>query len=184
MRTIKWCLYNTAAANDHCATPQRRSRHELAWIWTDFWANSVGRRRRATALIETTGWAARASSELQPVRCSRKTQVKFAIASMSKNLLHCCICAHARVHMHFFRRVCIHFWQELWAPCMCRCVRSTGVVNICVHICLHARYKMCICAHVFAVCSFSVGEQGFGGSANLWKHLLLGVGDYFWQKER
>ena len=35
-------------------------------------------------------------------RCSRKTQDKFAIASMAKKLLHRCIRAHARVHMHFF----------------------------------------------------------------------------------
>jgi len=42
-----------------------------------------------------------------------------------------------------------------------------------VHICVHARYRMCICAHVCVVCSFSVGEH------SLWGHLLLGVGGYF-----
>ena len=31
-----------------------------------------------------------------------------------------------------------------------------------VHICLHARYRMCICAHVCAVCSFSVGNENGG----------------------
>jgi len=31
----------------------------------------------------------------QPARCSRKTQNKFAIASMAKKLLHRCIGAHA-----------------------------------------------------------------------------------------
>jgi len=43
-----------------------------------------------------------------PLR-SRKTQRKFAIASIAKNLLHRCICAHARVHMQFLRRVYLHF---------------------------------------------------------------------------
>jgi len=45
--------------------------------------------------------------------------------------------------------------------------------------CLHARYRMCISAHVCAVCSFSVGQRRWGGSASLWKHLLLGVGVIF-----
>ena len=44
----------------------------------------------------------RAGGKRQPARCSRKTQDKFAIASMAKKLLHRCIRAHARVHMHFF----------------------------------------------------------------------------------
>jgi len=38
-----------------------------------------------------------------------KTQDKFAIAFMAKKLLQCCIGAHARVHVHFLRRVCMHF---------------------------------------------------------------------------
>ena len=81
--------------------------------------------------------------------------------------------------MHAFRQV-------LWAPCMCRCrcVHYTGVVNISVYICVHACYRVCICAHVCAVCSFSVREQGWRGPTSLWGHLLLGEGGYFWQKER
>ena len=47
---------------------------------------------------------------------------------------------------------------------------------------LHTRYRICICAHVCAVCSFCVGERGLGGSASLWKHLLLIVGGYFWRR--
>jgi len=35
-------------------------------------------------------------------------------------------------------------------------------VTIRVHICLHTRYRMCICARVCAICSFSVGERGWG----------------------
>jgi len=36
---------------DACATPQRRPRHELAWIWTDF----LSEQRQANDFIETTG---------------------------------------------------------------------------------------------------------------------------------
>jgi len=95
------------------STPQRRPRHELVWIWTDF----LSEQRRATGLVETAGGAARAGGKRQSARCSRKTQDKFAIASTAKKLLHRhgCICAHAREHMHFLRRV--------W------CAFQTGVVS-------------------------------------------------------
>jgi len=46
---------------------------------------------------------------------------------------------------------------------MCRCVRQTGVLCISVN----ARYMICICAHVCALCLFSVGERGWGDSAGL-----------------
>jgi len=59
--------------------------------------------------------------------------------------------------------------------CKCHSVRETGVVNISVHICVHARYRMCICADVCAVCSFGVGELGWGCPTSVWGHLLLGV---------
>jgi len=32
---------------------------------------------------------------------------------------------------------------------------------------LHARYRVCICAHVCAVCSFRVGERGWEGPTSL-----------------
>jgi len=41
----------------------------------------------------------------QPIQCSRKTQEKFAIDSMTKNFLHRCMGAHARVYVHFLRGV-------------------------------------------------------------------------------
>jgi len=99
-----WGLHQRRRSNDACATPQRRPRHALAWMWTNF----LSEQRRATGLVETAGGAVRAGGKRQPARCSRKTQDKFAIASMAKKLLHRCICAHARVHMHFLRRVCMH----------------------------------------------------------------------------
>ena len=112
-----WGLHQHGRMNDACATPQRRPGHELAWISTDF----LSEHRRATGLAETAGGAARAGGKRQPAQCSRKIQVKFAIASMAKKFLHCCICAHARAHMHFLRRVCM-FRPVLCAPRMCRCV--------------------------------------------------------------
>jgi len=36
---------------------------------------------------------------------SREVRNRF----MAKKLLHCCICGHARAHMHFLRRMCMHF---------------------------------------------------------------------------
>ena len=47
--------------------------------------------------------------------------------------------------------------------------------DISVHICIHARCRVCTCAYVCTVCSFSVGERGWGSSASLWAHLFLGV---------
>jgi len=65
----------------------------------------------------------RADGKRQRVRCSHKNQDKFAIVSMTKKFLHRCIGAHARVHVHFLRRVWQAFRQVFWAPCTCRCVR-------------------------------------------------------------
>jgi len=67
------------------------------------------KQRHATGLVETAGRTARAGGKQQPARCLRKTQHKFAIASMVKKLLHRCIGVHARVHVYFLRRVCMHF---------------------------------------------------------------------------
>ena len=65
-------------------------------------------------------------------------------------------CAIFAESMHVFRQV-------LWATCMCRCVCQTGVVNISVYICVHARYRMCICAHVCVlVCSLALGNEDGG----------------------
>jgi len=89
-RQTGWDLHQRGGSNDACATPQRRPRHELAWIWTDF----LSEQRRATGSVEPAG---RAVGKWQPAWCLCKTQDKFAIAFMAKKLLHRCICAHARV---------------------------------------------------------------------------------------
>jgi len=65
----------------------RNRSDDLGIIWTDFLS--------AQGLVETAGGAARAGGKRQPARCSRKTQDKFAIASMEKSF---CIVAYARMH--------------------------------------------------------------------------------------
>ena len=37
-----------------------------------------------------------------------RLKIKISIVFMAKEILHCCIGAHARVHVHFLRRVCMH----------------------------------------------------------------------------
>jgi len=124
---IGWCLCNTAVAT-------------VSWASVDL----DGFLKRTAWGVELAGGRAgrRVVGKRQPARCSRKTQDKFAIASMAKKLLHCCIGAHARVHMHFLRRVCTH-WQVLLST-MQVCTLDRCCEHQCTHL-LHARYRMCIC---------------------------------------
>jgi len=70
----------------------------------------LSEQRRATGLVETAGQEARAGGKRQTARSHKiVTQDKFAIAFMANKLLHRCIGAHARVHVHFLRTVCMHF---------------------------------------------------------------------------
>jgi len=138
----------TNADDDACATPQRRSRHELAWIMTDFLSDE----HRATGLVET----ALGGRQRQPARCSHKTQDKFAIAFMAKKLLHRCICAQARAHMHFLRRVCMHLdW------CFGHHACKYTLDGCCEHQCTHLLTRslqnvhMCLCT-----CSLFVQRWG------------------------
>jgi len=96
------------------ATPQRRPRHELAWIWTNF----LSKQRRVTDLVETAAGRA-ANDSLHDARA--KTQNKFAMVSMAKKFLHRCMGTHARVHVHFLRGGWHVFRQVFLAPCMRRC---------------------------------------------------------------
>jgi len=129
-----------AWSNDACATPQWRPRHELAWIWTG--TDFLSEQSRATGLVATAGGAARAGGKKTPARCSHKTQDQFAIASMAKKLLHRCIGAHARVHMHFcrehtciFDRCCEHLHVQMCTlDRCCKCVHLHNAY-MSVHIC-------------------------------------------------
>jgi len=139
-------LHQRKWSDDACATPQRRPRHELAWIWTDF----LSEQRRATEGVGRDRAGRRAGGKRQPARCSRKTQDKFAIASMAKKLLHRCIIAHARVHMHFAES-CMHSQVLLSTMHVQVCTLDRCCEHQRTHL-LHARYRMCICAmyvHVY-----------------------------------
>jgi len=86
----------------------------------------------------------RAGGKRQPARCSRKTQDKFAIASMTKKLLHClhrCTCTSPYA---FVRRVGMHSQVLLSTMHV-----QIGTLDRCcehqrTHL-LHARYRMFIC---------------------------------------
>ena len=136
-----WGPHQRGWSDDACATLQRRPRHELVWIWTDCIREQVWQRASRMAAGSTKGQEGR--RKRQPVRCSCKTQDKFAIVSMQK-LLHRCIGAHARVHMHLLRRVWMHS-QELLSTMHAQvCTLDRCCEHQPKHL-LYARYRMCIC---------------------------------------
>jgi len=100
-RQTGWGLYHHQWSNDACTALQRQPRLELAWVCTDF----LSEQRRTADFVETAG---RAGGKWQPAPCSSKDQNKFSIPFMAKKLLHLCIGAHAQVHVHFLRRVCMN----------------------------------------------------------------------------
>jgi len=104
---------------------------------------------------------------------------------MVKKLLHRCICVHARAHMHFLRRVCMHldrcFGHHACAGVYTRRVLWTSAYTFANTLATGCAYAL---MHVQFVRS-AVGGRGWRGSTNLWKHLLLGVGFIFnWRQDR
>jgi len=79
-----WGLHQRGWLNDAYTTPQRRPCRELAWIWTNFL------------------WTASGDGFDRDSRRGGKSGRKTMLA---KKIVHRCIGAHARVHMHFLRRV-------------------------------------------------------------------------------
>jgi len=160
-RQTGWDLCHRGWSDDACATPQGRPRHELAWIWTDF----LNEQRRATEGVGRGRAGRRVGGKRQPAQCSCKTQDKFAIVSMQK-LLHRCIGAHARVHMHLLRRVWMHS-QELLSTMHAQvCTLDRCCEHQPKHL-LYARYRMCICdrywdiyVHVYIRWTGSTIRQG------------------------
>jgi len=115
----------------------------------------LSEQRRATGLVETAEGAARVGGKWQPPRCSRKTQDKFARASMAKKLLHCCIGAHTRVHMHFcgeyayIHRCCarhacagVYVRQMLWTSAYTFASRSLQDVHM--HACMCSLFPLAL----------------------------------------
>ena len=117
----------------------------------------------------------RAGGKRQLALCSHKTQDQFAIAFMAKEkLLHCCIGAHARVHMHFLRRVSMHSQVLLNTMHLQVCTLD----RCCEHQrtpLLHALYGMCICMHVCAVCFIWHWEMRMGDIQDLPRTLRASV---------
>ena len=126
----------------------------------------MSEQRQATVLVETAGGAARAGGKQQPERCSRKTQDKVAIASMAKKLLHCCICAHARAHMHFLRRVWCAFTGVVSTMHMQVCTLNRCCEHHRTHLLtrslqdVHMRSCMCSLFHL----AFGNEDEGFSQS--------------------
>jgi len=110
-RQTRWGLHQRGWSNDASATPQRRSRHELAWISTDF----LSEQRRATDFVETAG---RAGGKRQPARCSRKTQVKFAMALMASKEASAPLHRRACTSAYAFIAESAHAFQQVFLSTM------------------------------------------------------------------
>ena len=120
-------------------------------------------------------------------RCTHRTQDKFAIVSMAKKFLHCCIGAHSRVLVHFFCgghtvyrlmvcplwRGCAWMWvlmsrdQHASARTFCVCLAAGSALAAKKMACIDSRHFLLTCTHVCAVYSFSVGGKGWESSASL-----------------
>jgi len=101
---------------------------------------------------------------------------------MAKKFLHRCIGTHARVPVHFLRRVCMHSGRcfehhacaEVYIKQEFKLWHQRTHLRTCSLQGVHIRSCMC---SLFT----QLGERGWGGSASLCEHLLLGVGAYSWQ---
>jgi len=88
---------------------------------------------------------------------------------------------HCRTDVFAAARVYVHFswwgWQALNRclehKCMCSFVRYTNVFDLSLHIWKHALRRTCTCAHVCAVCSLAMGDEGGGVQLVYAGHLLL-----------
>jgi len=159
-----------------CVTLQRRPHHELAWIWTVF----LSEQRRATDFVETV--ARRAANDSLHDVCTRLKTVRNCFYGKEVSApLHRRACTGACA---FWRRAWHAFKQVFFSTMHVQVCMLNRCFDISIHICVHIRCRVCTSAYVCAVCSFSVGGRGWGDSTSLWGQLLLGVGDYGWQKER
>ena len=107
---------------------------------------------------------------------------------MAKNLLHCCIGTHTRVHVCYLRSVWRQLKQSLECQCMCKCVRYTGVLTSAYtsSSCVQTRCKVFKCTCVCTVCSGSLalGDEGDAGSlVGIWRVLVAWHGGLFFTEE-
>jgi len=155
---ITWCLCNTAAATASWTSVDLDEFLELTA--SGDWFRRAGRR---------------AGGKRQPAWCSRKTQDKFTIAFVAKKLLHRCIGAHARVHMHFLRRMSIHSQVLLSTMHVQVCTLDRCCEHQRTHL-LHARYRMWICAHVCApLLVYGSHSRLPGRRIHLWQNSIFAI---------
>jgi len=76
--------------------------------------------------------------------------------------LHRCICAHARAHMHFFAESMHSFTGVVSTMHVQGCTLDRCCEHQRTHL-LHVRHRMCIYAHVCAVCFISRRGNEDGG---------------------
>jgi len=147
-----WGPHQRGWSDDACATLQRRPRHHdgLAWIWTDFLSEQVGQRASRRDAGSTKGQEG--GRKRTPARCSRKTQDKFAIASMAKKLLHCCtgahvqvakiciyICAYAYIYTYMYMYMYMHMYIYIYHPC----------IYVCVCVCMYIYVYVCMYTYIY-----------------------------------
>ena len=169
---IKWFLCNTAAATASWASVDLNRFLERTAL--EHWFRRTGRR---------------AGGKRHPARCSRKTQDKFAIASMAKKFLHRCIGAHARVHMHFCGEYgsLLRIWDFVFKWSICMLILIVGIGFDCdfiiIIICFCFVWSWFSLFRVLSGCCLVIVYLGGGMSFEL-MYLYVGSGcssrDYFY----
>ena len=124
----------------------------------------------------------------QPAWCSRKTQDKFAIASMAKKLLHRCISAHARVverdiYICAYAYICIYMYMYIHMhmyiyiyPCIyvCVCVCMYIYIYVCMYTYIHVHVYMYTYLYMYeSICIFAESMHAFTGVVE--HHACIGV---------
>jgi len=111
-----------------------------------FLSEQVGQRASRRAAGSTKGQEG--GRKRQPARCSRKTQDKFAIASMARKLLHRCTGAHARV-VEIYIYMCAYAYIYTYMY-MYIYIRMYIYIYPCIYVCV------CVCMYIYVyVCMYT-----------------------------
>ena len=124
----------------------------------EFLSEQVGQWASRRAAVLTKGQEG--GRKRQPARCSRKTQDKFAIASMARKLLRRCtgvharvveiyiyICAYAYIYTCMYTHIYMHVYIYIY-PCIYVCVCVCMYIYISMYACIHIYMYMCICIYI------------------------------------
>ena len=126
-----------------------------------FLSEQVGQRASRRAAGSTKGQEG--GRKRQFARCSRKTQDKFAIASMARKLLHRCtgahtrvveiyiyICAYAYIYTYMYMYIYIRTYIYI-CPCIyvCVCVYMYIYVYVCMYTYIYVHVYMCIYMYIY-----------------------------------